>query len=60
MSKTSLVGSCEVTINYALKRILRLKGKNKEALRSEFKEWIRAIESEEKNYDILYVKKIDC
>ena len=59
MSKTSLVGSCEVTINFALKRLRKLDGKNKEALKSEFKEWINAIEGDDKNYDILYLNKIN-
>ena len=59
MSKTSLIGSCEVTINSALIRLSRLKGKDQEALKSEFKEWISAIESDDKNYEILYVRKIE-
>ena len=59
MSNTSLIGSCEVTINSALIRLSRLKGKDQEALKSEFKEWISAIESDDKNYDILYLRKIE-
>ena len=59
MSKTSLVGSCEVTINSALMRLSKLEGKNKEALKSEFKEWINAIESDDRNYDVLYINKIN-
>tara|TARA_Y100001968_G_C19401622_1_gene741333 strand:+ start:801 stop:980 length:180 start_codon:yes stop_codon:yes gene_type:complete len=59
MSKANLLGSCEVTINSALKRLSKLDGKNKKALESEFREWIDAIESEKKNYDILYVNKIN-
>ena len=58
MSKTNILGGCEVTINSALKRISKLEGKNKEALQSEFKEWIYAIDSIEKTYDILYINKI--
>ena len=58
MSKTNLVGSCQVTINFALKRLSELEGKDKKALESEFREWIDAIESDSKNYDILYANKI--
>ena len=59
MSKASLIGSCEVTINTAIKRISTLDGKNKKALESEFKEWIDAIESFDKNYDVLFINKIN-
>ena len=59
MSRSRLVGSCEDTINYALKRLSKLEGKNHEAFESEFKEWINAIESDEKNYDVLYINKIN-
>ena len=58
MSNTNILGSCEVTINSALKRISKLEGEDKQALKSEFKEWINAIESIEKNYDVLYINKI--
>ena len=58
MSKTSLIGSCEETINSALKRLSELDGHNKEALAAEFREWICAIEGDNKNYDVLYVNKI--
>ncbi len=58
MSNTNIVGTCEVTINSALKRISILEGKDKQALQSEFKEWINAIESIERNYDVLYINKI--
>ncbi len=59
MSKPRLLGSCEVTINNALKRISQLDGQNKKALESEFREWICAIENENKNYDVLYINKIN-
>ena len=59
MSKNSLLGSCEVTINTALKRLSSLEGKNKKALESEFREWLTAIESDNKNYNVLYVNKIN-
>ena len=59
MSKTNIIGSCEVTINSALKRISKLEGKNKQALEAEFREWIDAINSVNKNYDVLYINKIN-
>ena len=59
MSNTRLIGICEVTINSALKRLSKLEGKNKEALQSEFREWISAIEGDDKNYDVLYINKIN-
>ena len=59
MSKTSLLGCVEVTINEALKRLSKLEGQDKNSLRNEFKEWINAIESDEKNYDVLYINKIN-
>mgnify|MGYP001239830181 CR=1 FL=1 len=59
MSKGSLINSCEVIINSAIKRLTTLEGKNKTALESEFKEWIDAVESEKKCYDVLFVNKIN-
>ena len=59
MSKARLINSCEVTINSAIKRLSNLEGKNKKALKSEFKEWIDAIESDKKNYDVLFINKIN-
>ena len=59
MSKISLLGSCEVTINSALNRISKLEGQDKKALESEFREWINAIDSYYKNYDVLYINKIN-
>ena len=58
MSKIELFGSCENAINTVIKRLSSLEGKNKKALEAEFKEWINAIESDEKNYDVLYINKI--
>ena len=58
MSKIRLIGSCEIAINTMLRRLSKLDGKNKLALESEFREWICAIESSDRNYDILYMKKI--
>ena len=59
MPKTNIIGSCEVTINSAVKRISKLEGKNKQALEAEFREWIDAIDSENKNYDVLFINKIN-
>ena len=59
MSKTDIIGSCEVTINSALKRISKLEGKNKQAVKDEFREWIDDIDSYNKNYDVLFINKID-
>ena len=59
MTKTSLLGSCQVTINSTLKRLSVLEGQNKNALESEFREWLYAIKSDKKNYDIMYINKID-
>tara|TARA_Y100001968_G_scaffold314962_1_gene340977 strand:+ start:1179 stop:1361 length:183 start_codon:yes stop_codon:yes gene_type:complete len=59
MSKTRLLSSCEVSINFAIKRLSKLKGKNKKALKSEFKEWIEAVEGEKKDYEVLYITSIN-
>ena len=59
MSKSSLISSCEYTINCTIKRLSILEGKNKKALESEFREWIDAIESENRDYDVLFVNKIN-
>tara|TARA_B100001250_G_C19235883_1_gene544355 strand:- start:23 stop:208 length:186 start_codon:yes stop_codon:yes gene_type:complete len=59
MSKTRLIGSVEVTINQAIKRISRLEGHEKKSLHSEFREWIEAINSDDRNYDVLFINKID-
>ena len=58
MSKTNLIGTCEVTINSTLRRLSKLEGQNKKALECEFTEWINAIDREDKNYDVLYMNKI--
>ena len=59
MSKSNVLGSCEVTINTILKRLSKLEGKNKLALESEYREWLCAIENFDKNYDVLYLHKIN-
>jgi len=58
MSKQSLLGSCEISINTALRRLTMLDGLNKKSLESEFKEWIRAIENGETDYEVLYLNRI--
>ena len=58
MKNTSLIGSCEVAINNALMRLSQLSGENKSALHSEFREWIDAIETSKRSYEILYLNKI--
>ncbi len=58
MKTTNLIDSCGITINSALKRLTELEGEDKKALESEFREWINAIESDSKNYDVLYINKI--
>ena len=58
MSNTRLVGSVEVAINEALRRISKLEGLDKKSLHNEFSEWINAIESDNRQYDVLYIKKI--
>mgnify|MGYP001318272020 CR=1 FL=1 len=59
MSQTRLLSSVEVTINEALKRLTEIGGLEKKSLESEFKEWIDAIQSDEKAYDVLYINKIE-
>ena len=59
MQNTSIIGSCEVAINSALKRLSKVEGKNKEALVGEYKEWLDAIQGENQNYDVLYLNKIE-
>tara|TARA_B100000579_G_scaffold77448_1_gene60036 strand:- start:195 stop:374 length:180 start_codon:yes stop_codon:yes gene_type:complete len=58
MSRTRLLGSVEVTINNALKRLAKLNGEDKSSLKNEFREWIDAIDSDEKIYDVLYINKL--
>ena len=58
MSNIRLLGSVELTINDALKRLSKLEGLDKQSLECEFKEWIDAIDSEDKTYDVLFINKI--
>ncbi len=59
MSKRSILGSCEVTFNYVLNRLSKLEGEDKKAIENEFREWLNAIQCENKNYDVLYINKIN-
>tara|TARA_B100000579_G_scaffold264191_1_gene217763 strand:- start:196 stop:375 length:180 start_codon:yes stop_codon:yes gene_type:complete len=58
MSKSRLIGSCEITLNTALKRLRILEGDNKKSLEEEFKEWINSIDCKKSYYDVLYLNKI--
>tara|TARA_B100000579_G_scaffold64478_1_gene47714 strand:- start:557 stop:736 length:180 start_codon:yes stop_codon:yes gene_type:complete len=58
MVNLSLIGSCEVTQNFVLKRLSVLEGKNKKPLENEFKHWLEAIESDYKNDDVVFITKI--
>ena len=58
MSKSNLLVSCEKTINTTLKRLSNIEGGNYKALKSEFREWLEAIEGDNNNYDVLYINKI--
>ena len=51
MPNSSLIGSCEVTINYALQRLSVLEGKNNKAFENEFKEWLEDNPNKEENTD---------
>ncbi len=59
MNKSRILSSIEVTINEALKRLSILEGNDKKALQDEFKEWLDSINSESKNYDVLFIDKIN-
>ena len=58
MATTDLLCSVEVSINRALKRINEIDDRDKKSLYNEFREWIEAIESDDKNYDVLFINKI--
>lgn len=59
MSNASLIGTCEVAINTALKRLSKINGNDKKALQSEFSEWLNAVETDNNNYEVLYIYKIN-
>ena len=58
MSKTRLLACIESTINSALRRLSKLEGHDKESLKGEFREWMDAIDSDDKDYDVLFINKI--
>ena len=58
MAKDRLLTSIEVIINESLKRLSNLEGKDKISLYNEFREWINAIECDDKNYEVLHINKI--
>ena len=45
-------------MNYAIKRLSKLEGKNQEAFESEIKEWVKSTHSDVKKFEILYINKI--
>ena len=45
-------------MNYAIKTLSKLHADYKTALENEFREWINAIKSSNKDYDVLYINKI--
>ncbi len=59
MSKVSLLSSIEITMNSTLKRLNQISDVDQIALKEEFKEWLDAIENRDKNYDVLYLNKIN-
>ena len=59
MSKVSLLNSVEITINSALRRLNEISDADHRALEKEYKEWLTAIEIGNKNYDVLYLNKIN-
>ena len=59
MSNKSLLISIEIIMNETLKRISKLKGKDKISLQNEFREWINSIEYTNNAYDVLYINKIN-
>tara|TARA_Y100001968_G_C18855000_1_gene479861 strand:- start:269 stop:454 length:186 start_codon:yes stop_codon:yes gene_type:complete len=59
MSKKRLVSSVEIIINETIKRQTKLSGKDKTALKSEFREWIDGIGDNSKSYDVLFMNKIE-
>ena len=55
----SLKRTLEVTMNDAVKRINKLDGLNKKALREEYKEWIEASEGSKDQPHVLYANQIN-
>ena len=55
----SLKKTLEVKMNDAVKRINKLDGLNKKALREEYKEWIDASEGSKDHPHVLYANQIN-
>ena len=59
MSKKTLLNTIEITINDILTRLNKLNGDDKLAVNQEYREWIEAINSDNRGYDILYLNHIE-
>ena len=55
----SLKRTLEVTMNDAVKRLKELNGLDKKALKEEYKEWIEAIDHNNKQPHVLYANQIN-
>tara|TARA_B100000700_G_scaffold207206_1_gene227733 strand:- start:3021 stop:3212 length:192 start_codon:yes stop_codon:yes gene_type:complete len=53
--KPGVIQAVEVMLNRSLSRLDDLKGKNRESLYDEFKEWIEVDEDNAINDDVLYI-----
>ena len=57
--KISLKRTLEVTMTNALKRLEKLDGLDKKALKEEYKEWIQASEGSKDQPHVLYANQIN-
>ena len=55
----SLKRTLEVTMNDASKRLIKLDGLDKKALKEEYKEWIQASEGSKDQPHVLYANQIN-
>ena len=55
----SLKRTLDVTMKDAFRRIKELGGKDSQALREEYKEWLDASESENKHPHVLYINQLE-
>ena len=55
----SLKRTLEVTMNDASKRLMKLDGLDKKALKEEYKEWIQASEGSKEQPHVLYANQIN-
>ena len=55
----SLKRTLEVTMNDAVKRLNKLDGLDKKALKEEYKEWIQASEGSKEQPHVLYANQIN-